>query len=357
MTLYSRSDVVQQALRIRNERNDLKKLEEGKVSCKDYSEPEADKLVATLRAVEEDRERQKASISIDHQKFLQGDFLDLWTDTLGSQNGSTLKINGRKFQGLKMYKVINKKVRLHKLKDDEDDEPGQPIYYTVIPLTPVNMNAFMNLRKKFQYFRINRIGVNFVSNAATNLSPILCKYIPPTIRNMQGDPNFYTKVAESAGTHEGYMSIHTPPYLMKQLRVTVDEQENKYYMVNSVIPELKTGRACCDYDENQWYLDYGAFYFETKNQAVQQDIIMRVHYKIDFYTGYDYESYVYSPENFPYNPYDEIDDGEDDGEGEGEDGEDDGTEDGTSKPTSSQGNAPSRIEKRVPRNLLTRKGK
>ena len=351
MTLYSRSDVVQQALRIRNERNDLKKLEEGKVSCKDYSEPEADKLVANLRAIEEDRERQKASISIDHQKFLQGDFLDLWTDTLGGQNGSSLKINGRKFQGLKMYKVINKKIRLHKLKDDEEDDSTQPIYYTIIPLTPVNMNAFLNLRRRYQYFRINRIGVNFVSNSATNLSPILCRYIPPTIRNMQGDANFYTKVAESAGTKEGYMSIHTPPYLMKQLRVTSDEQQNKYYMVDSVVPELKTGRACCDYDESQWYLDYGAFYFETKNQVVQQDIIMRVHYKIDFYTGYDYESYLANPELFPYDPYAEPEEEEEDGDGE------DGDDTGNSKPTSSQGSTSSRIEKRVPRNLLTRKGK
>lgn len=349
MTLLSRSDVVQQALRVRNERNALKQLEEGKISCKDFTEAESDKLLENLRSLEESRERQRANISIDHQKYLQGDYLDLWTDTLGSQNGSCLKINGRKFQGLKMYKVINKKIQLHNLKDDE---PAQPVTYTIIPLTPVNMNGFINLRKKYQYFRINRIAVNFVSNAATNLSPILCRYIPPTIRNMQGDANFYTKVAESAGTHEGYMSIHTPPYLMKQLQVTVDEEENKYYMVESVVPELKTGRACCDYDENQWYLDYGAFYFETKNQAVQQDIIMKVHYKIDFYTGYDYESYVYSPENFPYNPYEEIEEPEDENNDNGTT-PDDST--GDSKPTSSA--TQSRIEKRVPRNLLTRKGK
>lgn len=351
MTLLSRSDVVQQALRVRNERNALKALEADKISCKDFTEAESDKLLENLRSLEEGRERQRANISIDHQKYLQGDYLDLWTDTLGNQNGSCLKINGRKFQGLKMYKVINKKIQLHNLKDEE---PAQPVTYTIIPLTPVNMNGFINLRKKYQYFRINRIAVNFVSNAATNLSPILCRYIPPTIRNMQGDANFYTKVAESAGTHEGYMSIHTPPYLMKQLQVTVDEEENKYYMVESVVPELKTGRACCDYDENQWYLDFGAFYFETKNQAVQQDIIMKVHYKIDFYTGYDYESYVYSPENFPYNPYEETEEPEDD-----DNGEDNGTtpddSTGESKPTSSA--TQSRIEKRVPRNLLTRKGK
>lgn len=351
MTLLSRSDVVQQALRIRNEKSALKKLEEGKISCKDLTEAESDKLLENLRSLEESRERQKANISIDHQKYLQGDYLDLWTDTLGNQNGSSLKINGRKFQGLKMYKVVNKKIQIHNLKDDE---PAQPVYYTIIPLTPVNMNGFINLRKKYQYFRINRIAVNFVSNSATNLSPILCRYIPPTIRNMQGDANFYTKVAESAGTKEGYMSIHTPPYLMKQLQVTVDEEENKYYTVESVVPELKTGRACCDYDENQWYLDFGAFYFETKNQAVQQDIIMRVHYKIDFYTGYDYESYVYSPENFPYNPYEEPEEeGDDDENDNGTTPDDDST--GESKPTSSA--TQSRIEKRVPRNLLTRKGK
>lgn len=355
MTLLSRSDVVQQALRTRNEKNALRKIEGDKISCKDFTEEESDKLLENLRSLEESRERQKANISIDHQKYLQGDYLDLWTDTLGSQNGSSLKINGRKFQGLKMYRVINKKIQLHKLKDDE---PAQTVYYTIIPLTPVNMNAFINLRKKYQYFRINRIAVNFVSNSATNLSPILCRYIPPTIRNMQGDANFYTKVAESAGTKEGYMSIHTPPYLMKQLQVTVDEQGKKYYMVNSVIPELKTGRACCDYDENQWYLDFGAFYFETKNQAIQQDILMRVHYKIDFYTGYDYESYIYSPKSFPYNPYAEPEKEEDNGGENDDNGEDSGEDDdddddsGSGKPTGT-----SRIEKRVPRNLLTRKAK
>ena len=354
MTLLSKSDVVQQALRIRNERSALKKLEEGKISCKDFTGEESDKLLENLRSIEENRERQKANISIDHQKYLQGDYVDMWTDTLGSPSGSGLKINGRKFKGLKMYSVINKKIQIHRLKDDE---PAQPVYYTIIPLTPVNMNAFTNLRHKYQYFRINKIAVNFVSNSATNLSPILCRYIPPTIRNMQGDANFYTKVSESAGTREGYMSIHTPPFLMKQLQVTVDDQENKYYSVSTIVPELKTGRACCDYDENQWYLDYGAFYFETKNLAVQQDIIMRVHYKIDFYTGYDYESYIYSPENFPYNPYEEPEEegGEGDGE-EGDEGEGEG-ETGNSKPSPAQGSAPSRIEKRVPRNLLTRKAK
>ena len=83
---------------------------------------------------------------------------------------------------------------------------------------------------------------------------------------------------------------------------------------------------------------------------------MRVHYKIDFYTGYDYESYVYSPENFPYNPYVEPEE-EEEGDNEGEENgtvlDDDDTSD--SKPTSSA--TQTRIEKRVPRNLLTRKAK
>lgn len=358
MTLLSRSDVVQHALRVRNERNALKKLEDGKISCKDFTDLEAEEVLENLRSVEENRERQKAMISIDHQKYLQGDYQDLWTTTLGSPSRASLKINGRVFKGLNMYKMVNRKIQLHSLKDDE---PEQKAYYAVIPLTPVNMAAFINLRKKYQYFRINRIAVNFVSNSATNLSPILCKYIPPTIRSMQGDPNFYTKVAESAGTKEGYMSIHTPPCLMKQLRVTVDQNENKYYSVETVIPELKTGRLCCDYNENEWYLDYGAFYFETKNHALEQDIIMRVHYKIDFYTGYDYESYTDQEEAFPYNPYAEVEQpdqpsgGDDDGEDDSEDG---GS--GSINPNgTSRGTIPSSIGtgKRVPRNLLNRKGK
>ena len=216
------------------------------------------------------------------------------------------------------------------------------------------MNAFSNLRNRYQYFRINRIAVNFVSNSSNNLSPIICRYIPPTIRNRQGNPDFYTKVAESAGTHEGYMSIHTPPFLMKKLMRTATETD-VFYSVEDVIPELKTGRACCDYNENDWYLDYGAFYFETRNIGVEQNILMRVHYKIDFYTGYDFESYSANETYAPYNPYlePEVPENDDDGE-DGGDGDDD-SEDGNGSSSSTTATS-KRIEKRVPRNMLTRKG-
>ena len=360
MTLISRSDVVQEALRIRNERNALKKVEEGKVSCKDFTEKESDEVLENLRGLEEDRERMKANISIDHQKFLAGDFQDLWTGTLGGQNGVHLKVNGKLFKGPRMHKVVRGKVQIHNFKDDEPDVPNdkEDNSFVIIPLTPVNMNAFMNLRKRYQYFRINRIAVNFVSNSATNLSPILCRYIPPTIRARQVPANFYTKVAESKGTQEGYMSIHTPPCLMKQIEKRTLLDNEVAYSLQDVIPQLQTGRLCTDYNEDKWYLDFGGLLFETKNTGVEQNVIMRMHYKIDFYTGYDYESAIGEGdgETFPFDPFDGAGEKPEDSEDEENDGNgnNDSTDDstGNSKPTTQ-----TRIDKRVPRNLLTRKAK
>ena len=56
------------------------------------------------------------------------------------------------------------------------------------------------------------------------------------------------------------------------------------------IPNVNKDRMLCSYADDKFYLDYGTFVLESKNIGTIQNIIAQIHYYIDFYTGYDYDS-------------------------------------------------------------------
>ena len=322
MALVKRHDVVQTGLTIADRKEHIKELEKDKDSWADFQWQERDKLIKDLHAVEVNAVRQHANLAIDHQKMLKAEFNDTWTAVVGasSSHGNVLKVNKRPFVG--------KHLKMNIIHDGEDDAEGEgetgSDYITYINLTPTSINGFQALKKKWQYFKINKVSVKFVSNSAQNLSPIVCRYMPPM--GKEGDvtklnADYVTKYAESVGTTSGFVSLHMPPCLVKKGEFDKNN-EFKYGENGYCLPNLNKDRMLCSYEEDKFYLDYGTFIFESKNIGTTQNVIAQIHYVIDFYSGYDYESASINPENpdDPDHPDDGGDDNPDDGSGAGNEG-------------------------------------
>lgn len=321
MALVKRHDVVQTGLVIADRKDHVRELEKDKESWADFQWQDRDKLIKDLHAVEINAVRQHANLAVDHQKLLKAEFNDTWTAVVGAASGATvgatLKVNKRKFVGKHLKMRI-----IHDGEDGEDVEPAKEgDYVTYINLTPTSINGFQALKKKYQYFKINKVSVKFVSNSSTNLSPIVCRYMPPM--GKEGDvtkinADYVTKYAESVGTTSGFISLHMPPCLVKKGEFNKDN-EFAYGDNGYCLPNLNKDRMLCSYEEDKFYLDYGTFIFESKNIGTTQNVIAQIHYVIDFYTGYDYESASINAEN-PDDPDDGGDDNPDDGSGAGGEG-------------------------------------
>ena len=299
MSIVKRHDVVQTGLVIADRKESIKELEKDKESWADFKWQERDKLIKDLHACEINAVRQHANLAVDHQKMLKAEFNDTWTATVGVSKQAVLKVNKKVFKG--------KHLDLHVITDDDpevppedpdqggDEDQGgneeQPTYISMINLTPTSINGFQAMKKKWQYFKINKVSIKFVSNSANNLSPIVCRYMPPM--GKQGDVSklnidYITKYGESVGTTSGFVSLHMPPCLVK--KGEFDEENAFSYGENGYcLPNLNKDRMLCSYEDDKFYLDYGTFIFESKNIGTQQNIIAQIHYMIDFYSGYDYE--------------------------------------------------------------------
>lgn len=321
MALIKRHDIVQTNLVIADRKQDINELEKEKDSCADFTSSEQDRILQDLHTIETQTCRQKANLAVDHQRFLKAEFNDTWTAIVGAAKGTsmgaTLKVNKRKFVG--------KHLKMHIVRDGEDGDAGEEgDYITYINLTPTSINGFQALKKKWQYFKINKISVKFVSNSANNLSPIVCRYMPPL--GKEGDvtklnADYVTKYAESVGTTSGYVSLHMPPCLVKKGEFNKDN-EFQYGENGYCLPNLNKDRMLCSYEEDKFYLDYGTLIIESKNIGTTQNVIAQIHYAIDFYSGYDYESASINPENpdDPDHPDDGGDDKPDDGTSPGGEG-------------------------------------
>ena len=292
MSIIKRHNVVQTGLAISDRKEHIKELEKDKDSWADFQSQERDEMVRDLHVIEVNTVRQHANLAIDHQKMLKAEFNDTWTATVGIAKQSTLKINKKVFKGKHLnLNFVSEGDGETPVDGEGDDIQPQPVYVTYINITPTNINGFQALKKKWQYFKINKVSVKFVSNSANNLSPIVCRYMPPM--GKQGDLDklnidYITKYAESVGTTSGYISLHMPPCLVKKGEFDKDNTfsygENGY-----CLPNLNKDRMLCSYEDDKFYLDYGTFILESKNIGTIQNIIAQIHYNVDFYSGYDYE--------------------------------------------------------------------
>lgn len=327
MSIVKRHDIIQTSIMIKDRKQAIDEIEKDKGNYAEITDHEKNAILKDLHAREVQAVRQKANLAIDHQKLLKAEFNDTWTATIGAKQ-AILKVNKKMFAG----KHLNLKFTSENGGETEggetggetggEGEDGQVAYVTDINITPVTINGFQALKKKWQYFKINKVSIKFVSNSANNLSPIVCRYMPPM--GKEGDLSkinidYITKYAESVGTTSGYMSIHMPPCLVK--KGTFDETNGFTYGTDGYcLPNLNKDRMLCSYEEDKFYLDYGTFILESKNIGTVQNIIAQIHYSIDFYSGYDYESASISGS------------GDDDGGegGEGEEGTGDANHEGNS---------------------------
>ena len=310
MSIVKRHDVIQTGLYISNEKNAVKKIEEGKAAWVDMSAKEREVVLECLHKNEVNGARQHANLAIDHQKMLKAEFQDTWTATIGTTT-TNLRLNKKKFTGrhLKLNLVTENLDDFFEEGEDTtggdsatggdsttggDTNGGEDTtinYITTINITPTSINGFQALKKKYQYFKINKVSIKFVSNSAQNLSPIICRYMPPMGKEGDLDKlniDYITKYAESVGTTPGFVSLHMPPCLVKKGEFN-KENEFQYGENGYCLPNLNKDRMLCSYEEDKFYLDYGTFVLESKNIGTIQNIIAQIHYYIDFYTGYDYE--------------------------------------------------------------------
>lgn len=316
MSIVKRHDVVQTSILLKDAKSKLAKIEESKGAWTDMSGKEREIMIENLHKCELNAIRQHANLAVDHQKMLKAEFTETLTTEFGKRKGSGF--------------VTGKGERMTFRSEPEQDEPTTAAdYYTIFCLNPEAFAGFRALKNRYQYFKLNKVSVRFVANTANNLSPIICKYLPPlakvdnasTFNEMGLDSAFITKYAESAGTNYGFLSVHLPPCLVKvgEYVETADKEvvftfgEKGY-----CLPGLCKDRCVTNFKDFNQYLDYGYLIFETRNISEFQSAVIQIHYYIDFYTGYDYEA---AEMGATFGPG-----GEDDG-GEGEGGEDVGETD------------------------------
>lgn len=312
MAVVKRHDVIQTGFMIDDRKRDVSDVMKNKHSWSELTWQERDKVIKDLHATEVNDIRQHANLAVDHQKMLKAEYTETWTGTLGERETVT---KGRKAKRLFVFSNP---------KPDVDPQPQSVISILGLELSPKYLSGFQALKNKYQYFKINKISLRFVANSAANLSPIICRYIPPMakyanlddmdkdIQSGALDLEYVTKCAESKGSEYGYTSVHCPPCLIKIGEYDKDG-EFSYGANGMCLANLCTDRCICDFATFGQQLDYGAFIFESRNMN-EQSVIAQIHYCVDFYTGIDFEAAAYGESSWP------VDDGEEDG-GDDDDGD------------------------------------
>lgn len=323
MSIVKRHDVIQTSLLLKSANKDLAKLEDGKTAWTDFQWKERDLVLKKLHAKEVNAVRQHANLAVDHQKMLKAEFTETMTIDFGEAPLTDKKAKGFLSDHGKLMTFREEPVDPEKPTDSTD-------WYNIFCMNPDAFAGFRALKEKYQYFKFNKISVKFVANTANNLSPIICRYLPPmpkidnatTYGKQDIASSFITKYAESAGTNYGFLSVHCPPYLLKKgeyVKGAAEEEEVFNYGKDGYcMGNLCRDRAICDYMDYNQYIDYGYLIFETRNKSAYQSAVIQIHYYIDFYTGYDFEAAAYGVTFGP---------GDDDG-GNGGDDNDDGKDDG-----------------------------
>lgn len=165
----------------------------------------------------------------------------------------------------------------------KDKETGAGIVF--LPINPQDITGFNNLKDQYEYFAISKVTVNFQSNSAGNLAPILGKYLGPRsgdynkeINTIQQRLTQATKGAEAQSNKKAKMALNDP-YYMKSIVIGQDTID---------LPDLGFGLISTKYDPEKIKLNYGTFAFESRCPTVQE-LFVEVFYTIEFYTTVNYE--------------------------------------------------------------------
>ena len=306
MSIVENHDIVQMGLNIQGEKERCKKILEGKNDWQDASGEQREKVLSSQRAQLITADRKNICLSMDHMILDKKEFRDEWIVGFGNTR-ARLRSGAR-------YSIKNRFLR-------KADQGGD---IRVIPIDPMQVNGFVNLRNKYQYFQIAKVCLRFTSNKSMNFAPILCKYYPPgTPVPATQDPNFFAQLTKTsiAKGGDGYMSLFKPRCNIQfNIGSTTSPSSAKWIEM----PYMSNVLMRANYDEKRFYYDYGAFVFVNRASDDQQ-ILATVEFKIDFYTGIDMnnlsEGYWGGEDGGDDQPSDgeqDPSDGEGDGDGDGE---------------------------------------
>lgn len=269
MTVVKQNDIIKTAMILEDEMCKINEFLKGKLAPGDLTQQEKNTVCKLYRDKIKNELRNEYNLCVDHQKMARYDFNDTWAGEVQPDTTTGTRI---------------------RLFNTKRQEASTADYYHEIELLPENITGFVNLRKKYQFFHINKISVHFVANSANNLTPIICKYLPPMSSEPTGaEIDQITKYAQSVGQIEGYMSVHSPYYLVQTYQV--DDNGKVSTKIDSTFPVMYNQILKTDY-ENLYKINYGKFLFECKNILGEnaQNFIVRVNYEVDFYTGIDYDN-------------------------------------------------------------------
>ena len=312
MSIIENHDIVQMGLNIQAEKERCKKIIGEKNDWQEIPSDQREKILSSQRAQLITADRKNISLTMDHMILDKKEFKDEWVVNFG-------KTRGRKaLRGGVRCAIRNKVLR------KADEEVGD---ISVVPIDPMQINGFVNLRGKYQYFQIDKVAIRFSTNKSMNFAPILCKYFPPgTPLPKKLDPNYFAQLSKTALAQgsEAYMSLFKPRCNV-QFNIGSTTQASKEVWVE--MPYMSNTLMRANYDNTRFYMDYGYFIFVNRSTDPNQ-ILASVEYKIDFYSGIDMNNlpWDYWGDDTPDEP--PVDDEPSDGEGEGGEGGEGGSGEG-----------------------------
>ncbi len=323
MSIVENHDIVQMGINLRDEKRRCAKILENANRWQDVPGTTREEIMSSQHAQMITRDRRDNCMCMDHVILDKREFRNEWAIDFGTRtcvkDGVVLK-NTRK-----MFRKAEGNIKA-----------------SYIPINPMEITGFANMRNIYQYFQMIKVSVKFSSNQSANFSPIFCKYLTPgNTEQLDRNPEYLAQLTKSAITTggNGYLSVIKP-----RAAITVGNADKGFeFRLPFVTSELLE----CDFDSKMYKFDFGSLVFISRNQQTQS-FLATVEYKVDFYSGLDYTGIPWTGIPLPDGTgnWGDPEDGSDgegdggqggddhpgdggDGEGDGSDGEGDGSGSGS----------------------------
>lgn len=156
-----------------------------------------------------------------------------------------------------------------------DDPYEGGLIFNKFCLNPADVYGFQNIARYTDYFRVTKLSIHFASNADSNFSPIILKYLPP-VANQEVTPLLCLQATKTATSKDGaYMSLINPECLI-----------HMYYEPQKeiVLPHLSSTLLCSNTEHCRF--DYGTLVFYTRNP--NQEVTFTLYWEFDYYSGVNY---------------------------------------------------------------------
>ena len=306
MSIVENHDIIQMGINLRDEKRRCAKILENATRWQDVPGTTREEIMSSQRAQMITRDRRDNCITMDHVILDKKEFRDEWAIEFGRQryvrNGVAMKNAKKYFRG----------------------EPNG-IRAVYIPINPMEITGFKNMRSIYQYFQMIKVSVKFSSNQSANFSPIFCKYLTPGNIEQLSNSTYLSQLTKTSITNgrDGYLSVFKP-----RAAITIGSSRAGFEFR---LPFTTSELLECDFDSSMYKFDFGSLVFISRNSQ-EQSFLATVEYKLDFYSGLDFTGIPWTGIPLPSGGQDWGSDGDDgdDGDdgGDGGDGSGDGDGDG-----------------------------